>query len=48
LIKASAFFSTALFLASFFGFGGIAFGTNFFGFKKLGSFGLSPYALAFL
>jgi len=42
LIKASALFSTALFLASFFGFGGIAFGTNFFGFKKVGTFGLRP------
>lgn len=35
-------------MASFFGFGGRAFGTNFFGFKKVGTFGLRPYAFAFL
>jgi len=42
LIKASAFFSTASFFASFFGFGLIALGTSFFGFKKVGTGGLSP------
>jgi len=42
LIKASAFFSTALFFASLFGFGLTALGTSFFGFKNVGIFGLSP------
>ena len=35
-------------MASLVGFGARAFGTIFFGFKNVGTFGLSPWALAFL
>jgi hypothetical protein len=44
----SAFFSSLLFLASFFADGTYGFGTTFFGSKNAGTFGFSPLALAAL
>lgn len=47
-MRASAFFSSLLFLANFFALGLYGYGTTFLGSKNYGTFGFSPLAFAAL